>query len=200
MRTSSREDRSDNDTLLASKPSRCSVAVILADRRSWGVLLGSPQGFGCGVPADTGSWGRRPTRSRVPCSSFFFTGDLSVMLARTLALARSNLVGQILGTRLRDHNPISAKGTVAFSPEVGCHQYCPGLMRQQREVSRPKTECRHAIQELLYYTRTRSDGEGHYFCTTSCPFFICPSAILNPAHTQSINAAPFAIPNTNVEA
>ena len=129
-----------------------------------------------------------------------FQENLRIMFTRTLPLARSDLLEQILEARLNDNNPICAKSTVAFLLEVGCHQYCPGLARRQREASRPKTEWRYPIQELPCYTWAGSDGKGRYCCTTSYPSFICPSAILNPAHTQSINAAPFAIPNTNVEA
>ena len=59
----------------------------------------------------------------------------------------------------------------------------------------------YPIHEFPYYIRIGlKGGVGYYCCTTSYPSFISPSAILNPAHTQSISAAPFAIPNTNVDA
>jgi len=68
------------------------------------------------------------------------------------------------------------------------------------EESHPRTRRWYPIDKSANYARIEPKGGESYCCTTSYPSFISPSAILNPAHTQSINAAPFATPNTNVDA
>ena len=61
----------------------------------------------------------------------------------------------------------------------------------------------HAIRGRAHSHESMGAGNPNgssecYRRTTSYPSFISPSAILNPTHTQSINAAPFATPSTNV--
>ena len=90
-------------------------------------------------------------------------------------------------------------------PSTGSHQFYSeprhrGICINQREPRRPRTGRRRPIHRFPYYARTGLKNEERHCCTTSYPSFISPSAILNPAHTQSISAAPFAIPNTSVEA
>jgi len=67
-------------------------------------------------------------------------------------------------------------------------------------ISRLRNRRWYPIHKYPNYTRIGSKNMECHCCTTSYPSFICPSAILNPAHTQSINATPFATPNTNVDA
>jgi hypothetical protein len=58
----------------------------------------------------------------------------------------------------------------------------------------------YVLPKHCHRAQARLEDTGYHCCTTSYPSFVSPSAILKPAHTQSIKAAPFAIPKTSVDA